>query len=147
MCRYICSAQLLIVLALLFASDCVAAQPVAQQKSQIILPEGTLDAEQVTDLFAGNTVESVTAVRGRVSLSFYALDGTVRQTRNGQSRSGTWRVRTDGRICLRMEALREKCRIIVIDGDVYKKYIVRKNGQHQHSVTYRQFWSGNPFGL
>lgn len=137
----------LLMLLALFVSGTAGAQPVEQQQGTVVLPAGTLDAEQVTELFSGKTVESVTAVRGRVSLSFYDVDGSLRQTRNDQTRSGKWRVRKDGRICLQMENFLEKCRIIVKDGDVYKKYIVKKNGRHQNSVNYRKFWVGNPFGL
>lgn len=139
--------SIFLMLFALFMSGTAGAQPVEQQRGVINLPAGMLDAEQVTDLFSGQTVESVTAVRGRVSLSFYDVDGSLRQVRNGQTRSGKWRVRKDGRICLQMESLLEKCRIIVKDGDVYRKYIVKKNGRHQNSVNYRKFWVGNPYGL
>jgi hypothetical protein len=44
-----------------------------------------------------------------------------------------------------METLGEKCRIIVKEGDEYKKYIVKKNGHHQHSVSYRNFAPGKQF--
>lgn len=111
------------------------------------LPPGTLTAEELTALFSDKTVESVTAVRGRVSLSYYSPTGEVRQERNGRERFGQWRVTNSGRICLQMEQLPEKCRIVVKEGREYKKYIVRKNGQHQHSVTYRKFVNGNPYGL
>ena len=36
-----------------------------------------------------------------------------------------------------MENLPEKCRIIVKEGAEYKKYIVKKNGKHVHSVNGR----------
>lgn len=111
------------------------------------LPEGTLTADEIVSLFSNHTVESVTAVKGRVSLSFYAPDGELRQMRHGKKRHGTWRVTPNDRICLQMEDLPEKCRIIVREGGVYKKYIVKKNGRHQHSVTYRSFVKGNPYGI
>ena len=110
-----------------------------------LLPLGTLKKEQVIKLFSGQTVESVTANKSRVSHSYYSPDGTVEQVRNGAKRYGKWRVRSDARICLQMEALEEKCRIIVKEGDEYKKYIVKKNGHHQHSVSYRKFAPGKQF--
>ena len=110
-----------------------------------LLPLGTLRKEQVIELFSGQTVESVTASKSRVSHTYYAPDGTVEQVRNGAKRYGKWRVRNDARICLQMEDRREKCRIIVKEGDEYKKYIVKKNGHHQHSVSYRKFAPGKQF--
>jgi len=107
-----------------------------------ILPKGTLDRKQIKELFTGKTVESITAGKGRVSHSYYGTDGTIEQVRNGKRRLGKWRVTKSGRICLQMEERGEKCRIIVKEGDEYKKFIVRKNGRHQHSVTYRNFVEG-----
>jgi len=110
-----------------------------------LLPLGTLKKEQVIKLFSGQTVESVTASKSRVSLTYYDPDGAVEQLRNGDKRYGKWRVRSDARICLQMEDRSEKCRIIVKEGDQYKKYIVKKNGRHQHSVSYRKFAPGKQF--
>lgn len=110
-----------------------------------ILPVTTLKRDEVIDLFSDKTVESVTATQGRVSLSYYSPDGKVEQLRNGVKRTGTWRVTGSARMCLQMENLQEKCRIIVKEGDEYKKYIVKKNGNHQHSVSYRKFMEGKQF--
>ena len=108
-----------------------------------ILPRGTLGRKRVEKLFSGKTVESLTADKGRVSLTYYGPKGEVIQERKGQRRAGQWRVAKAGRICLQMENLKEKCRIIVKEGNVYKKYIVKKNGRHQHTVSYRSFTPGN----
>jgi hypothetical protein len=110
-----------------------------------LLPLGTLKKKQIIKLFSDQTVESVTASKSRMSHSYYAPDGTLEQVRNGTKRYGKWRVTKNARICLQMENLREKCRIIVKDGDEYKKYIVKKNGHHQHSVSYRKFAPGKQF--
>lgn len=117
----------------------------AKMSKTPILPSGTLTRKEVITLFSGNTVESITVRKKRVSLSFYAPDGTIEQVRNGKKRYGKWRVKKNGRMCLKMENLREKCRIIVHEKGKYNKYIVKKNGRHQHSVTYRQFVPGKQF--
>ena len=106
-----------------------------------LLPAGTLKSKQLRRLFADRTVESVTAKKGRVSLTYYSPDGTVEQVRNGVKRTGTWWAK-NSRICLQMEGLKEKCRIVVKENGSYKKYIVKKNGRHQHSVSYRKFMPG-----
>lgn len=117
------------------------------EPEDVPLPPGTLTAAEVLELFSDRTVESITAVRGRVSTSYYSPDGEIRQLRQRTERFGRWRVKENGRICLQMEDLPEKCRVIVKDGEGYKKYIVKKNGQHQHTITYRKFRRGNPLGL
>ena len=105
-------------------------------------PSGTLSRKKVIKLFSDKTVESVTARKGRISQSYYGNDGTVEQLRNGARRFGKWRVTNNGSICLQMEDMAEKCRIIVEENGEYKKYIVKKNGHHQHSVSYRKFRDG-----
>ena len=108
-----------------------------------ILPTGTLNKKQLVALFSDQTVETVTAKNGRASLSYYGPSGSVEQLREGIKRRGKWRVNKADRICLQMQNLKEKCRIVVKQANSYKKYIVKKNGQHQHSVTYRTFTAGN----
>ena len=110
-----------------------------------ILPEGTLKRKEIIELFSGHTVESVTARKGRVSQTYYGSDGSLVQIRNGRQRYGKWRVNKNDRICLQIDGLKEKCRIIVKEAGEVKKYIVKKNGQHQHSVSYRKFSSGKNF--
>ncbi|PLY03084.1 MAG: hypothetical protein C0623_02510 [Desulfuromonas sp.] len=113
----------------------------------VTLPAGTLNAEEVLQLFYDRTVESVTAVKRRESRSYYDPDGEVSQYRNGQKRTGKWQVKENGRICLQMEDRPGKCRIIVREAGEYKKYIVKKNGRHVHSVSYPEFRKGNPYHL
>lgn len=109
----------------------------------VTLPPGTLDAAAVTALFSGKTVESVTDSSGRVSLTYYGANGELRQLQNGAKRSGTWKVRDDGRICLEFPGDSSQCRIIVKEGDIYRKYVVKLNGMHKPVVTYRSFSPGN----
>jgi len=127
------------------AGQAPAAEP--ESKPEITLPAGTLTSAELLALFNNRTVYSVTAVLGRESVSYYDPNGEVRQLRNGIERIGRWRVNDSARICLQMEDLPEKCRIIVNEKGTYKKYIVRKSGEHQHSVSYPVFREGNPLGL
>lgn len=120
-------------------------EQLARLSKSPILPAGTLNSREVTALFSDQTVESVTADRGRTSLTYYASDGGVVQLRNGQKRVGTWRVTQSGRMCLQMEGSEEKCRVLVAEGGEIRKYIVKKNGHHQHSVSYRKFTPGKTF--
>lgn len=117
------------------------------QAAKVKLPDGTLKRKALKKLFSDRTVNTITAKKGRLAVSFYSADGEVRQLRKGKKWSGTWRVSKKGRFCIQMEGFREKCRIVVKEGDSYKKYIVKKNGKHQHTLTYLSFTKGNPYGL
>jgi hypothetical protein len=138
---------LTLVAAIALLAPIVLAADTPPEQTTLTLPPGTLNAQEIEALFIGKTVESTTAVQGRVSLSYYDPNGEVRQLRLGEKRLGRWRISADGRICLQMEESREKCRIIVKEKGGYKKYIVKKNGDHQHTISYRAFKPGNPMGL
>ncbi|MCD6580912.1 MAG: hypothetical protein J7K90_03850 [Desulfuromusa sp.] len=110
--------------------------------ASVSLSTGTLSEKAVTKLFSDKTVQSVSVRKGRVSLTYYNPNGSIEQLRNGIKRYGIWWVTKNGRICLAFAGSKEKCRIIVKAGKTFKKYIVKKNGQHRHSVSYRKFLSG-----
>lgn len=112
-------------------------------EKDVQLPPGTLNAADVTELFSGKTVKSVLDKTGRVSLTYYNPNGELRQLQNGEKRSGTWEVRADGRICLAFPGDERQCRIIVKEGDVYRKYIAKLSGKHIPVVTYTSFSDGN----
>jgi hypothetical protein len=82
-----------------------------------------LPAPEVKKLFTGKTVTSKNLGTGVVSVSRYTPDGRVQQQRQGQQRTGTWRVMADGKMCLRMENRDESCRWIRQETDGrYQKY-------------------------
>jgi len=118
-----------------------------EAKNSIPLPPGTLTAKEILDLFSNTTVYSVTAVKGRKSISYYSSNGEVRQQRDNRRRTGQWRVTKSDRMCIRMEELPEKCRIIVKENGGYSKYVVKKNGIHLQTIRYSAFVKGNPLGL
>lgn len=114
---------------------------IRQLNKSPLLPEKTLTSRQLKKLFSNHTVESITMKNQRASRTYYAPNGVLEQTRNGVFRTGTWQVK-NSRICIQMEGLKKKCRIVVKEGDSYNKYIVKKNGRHQQSVSYTQFTLG-----
>lgn len=117
---------------------------VATKKKEFVPPpSGTLDAASVIALFSDKTVESVLDKTGRASLTYYSPTGELRQLQNGEKRSGSWEVREDGRICLDFPGDDRQCRVIVKEGNVYKKYIIKKDGNHVPVVTYKSFRDGN----
>ncbi len=104
------------VLALLTLAGCSHLSSAVQTGRQ-------LPATEVRQLFVGQTVTSKNLSNGVVSVSRYAPNGQVQQQRQGQQRTGTWRVMPDGRMCLRMENNNESCRWIRQETDGrYQKY-------------------------
>lgn len=134
-----------LVLVFLFGMlACGCAGPrVDAEEAEVALPPGTLNADQVTQRFSGYSAVSVLDKSGRVSLTYYNPDGTLRQKQDGEQRSGNWRVKRDGRICLDFPGERERCRIIVKEGETYVKYIVKKDNRHERILSYRSFEQGN----
>lgn len=134
---------LLVILVLtILAAGCTPLTP-KKSKMAIPLPAGTLNTAEVTALFSGQTAHSVLDSNGRISLTYYSPSGLTNQSRKGKIRHGSWRVRNDGRICLAFEGGNEKCRIIVKEGDIYRKYIVKKNGKHERIISYKSFRAGD----
>ncbi len=142
-----CGLRIMLVILVLLGNSAAAGAGEAQTLPDVLLPAEALTSAELLELFNNRTVYSVTAAQGRESVGYYDASGEVRQLQNGVKRTGRWRVTDNGRICLQMESLPEKCRIIVKEQGTYKKYIVKKNGEHQHSVSYPAFRDGNPLGL
>lgn len=130
------------LLVIFLAAGC-ATTSVTSRESAVPLPPGTLNTQEVTTLFSDRTAESILDSNNRVSLTYYDPNGKVRQLQDGLKRDGAWRVRDDGRICLKFGAERERCRIIVKEGSAYVKYIVKSDGQHERILSYSSFIAGN----
>ena len=103
-------------------------------------PPQRLNAEQVRQLFADQTVESVNLAKRRTSFTYYHPDGRVLQQRLWSYRTGTWEVRDNGKICL--DFGKRRCRYI--EQREQNLYKVRKSGgELQRLVRYRRFAGGN----
>ncbi len=100
----------------------------------------TLDAGEVRRLFEDRTVESYNRGSGLTSFTYYRPDGRVLQRRFWSWRSGSWRVRPDGRICLKFRT--ERCRRILSEGGRYYK-IAGRDPKARRLVHYRRFLPGN----
>ena len=118
----------------------------APTKTRVPLPDGTLTADEVRALFSGKTVKSVTFSKGRVSDIYYGQGGELRQVRNDEVRAGTWKVKNNGRLCMKIAEGKKRCRIIVRTGSNYVKYVVRNDGNHEPVVRYISFEKGDALG-
>jgi hypothetical protein len=106
-----------------------------------------LDASEVQRLFAGKTVESVNRSTGLTSFTYYDPDGMVLQQRLWSKRTGKWKVKDNGKICLIFD--KTSCRRIkmytgMLDGkSTYYKIRKRKGNSVRRVVRYRKFVDGN----
>lgn len=138
-------AFLTLSLALLLCACAAANSPTVDHRGRT-LPPGTLGATAVRVLFYDQTVESRNA-GGDLSLTYYAPNGTLKQKRGGEVRTGSWTVRKDGRMCLSMAGENRKCRFVYQEQGEYRKFTVSKSGKVKPVVTYLSFQPGNRLGL
>jgi hypothetical protein len=135
-----------IALSLLAAPAGFAQEEAAQEAAPAPTGE-TLSADQVTELFNGNTEENAVMKRGkltgRVYKAFYHEDGTyVMKERNGFMHGGVWFVDPLGRLCFRPGGKdKTKCDVIVKEGD---HYVRLRDGGLRGRFTVAE---GNPEGL
>lgn len=133
-------------LALLLLSACAMASSPTVDHRGTPLPTETLGPTAVRVLFFDQTVESRNA-RGDVSLTYYAPNGTLKQKRGGEIRTGNWSVRKDGRICLAMGGEKRQCRFVRKEQNQHQKFTLSKSGKVKPVVTYLSFKRGNQLGL
>lgn len=114
--------------------------------SSSVLAEQTLNAEEVTQLFSGNTYEATLPTRGLTMTVYADPDGTMRGVQNGNKFTTQWKVNEEGEICV---SYRDKlsCRIVVEDNAIYKKYKVDDKGKRTLLVVYKSFSPGNIHGF
>jgi hypothetical protein len=104
--------------------------------------ERILTGEEVSALFSGKTVDYTIVMRDFTVSVYYAEDGAMRGMSRGKKMTGSWHVSDRGELCIDYgKGLR--CRHIVEEGGVYKKY-KEEDGKKIHVVTYDTFTDGNP---
>ncbi len=79
---------------------------------KIPLPDGTLYDRQVERLIYGQTVEAFSPDRKTRQLIYFVPNGNLRQVRNQRLEFGTWKVTSQGRLCMQVEGRGKKCRIL-----------------------------------
>ena len=114
--------------------------------SSSVPAEQTLNAEEVTQLFSGNTYEATLPTRGLTMTVYADPNGTMRGIQNGHTFETGWKVNDQGEICV---SYRDKmsCRIVVEDNGIYKKYQVDDKGKRILLVEYKSFTPGNSHGF
>ena len=114
----------------------------------IALAGNELSAAEVTELFSGKTVEGINVNKGYSFKAYFDPNGTVRAKYAVGGRQGKWRVDKKGRKCIKWEDQRkEKCFVLVKEGEVYKEFKIKKDGRRKHLSTFKKFTEGNLYGL
>jgi hypothetical protein len=104
--------------------------------------ENTLTGDEVKALFSGKTVDYTHITTGSEMSVYYAEDGSMRGRRGDKKTGGSWRVNDKGELCIEY-GRGDRCRHIVEEGGVYRKY-KEENGEQVLVVTYHSFTDGNP---
>jgi hypothetical protein len=114
----------------------------------IALAGNELSAAEVTELFSGKTVEGINVSKGYSFKAYFDPNGTVRAKYAVGGRQGKWRVDKKGRKCIKWEDQpKEKCFVLVNEGEVYKEFKIKKDGRRKHVATFKKFTEGNLYGL
>ncbi len=114
---------------------------------------GQLSVEEVRALLTDRTVHARHEKDRYNFRNYYAPDGSAKQlTDQGEKKSGTWRLDSDGTLCVQWEGAAEAtCGPLIALGDGrYKRMRTNpKNimGGLTHIVTFERFENGNPGGL
>jgi hypothetical protein len=115
--------------------------------------EDTLSAEEVKALVTDKTVHARHMKQNYNFTNFFAQDGAVRQvTEAGEKKTGTWRVESDGALCVSWAGeVDPTCGAVIdIGGGKYKRMRVNPRNIMAgsiHVVTFERIESGNPQGL
>ena len=107
-----------------------------------------LSAAEVKKLFSGKTVEGINVNKGYSFKAYFDPKGTIRAAYPFGTRQGKWQVNKKGRKCIRWkDKKKQNCNLIVRDGEVYKEFKIKKNGDRKHVATFKKFTDGNPNDL
>ena len=107
-----------------------------------------LSAAEVKKLLSGKTVEGINVNKGYSFKAYFDPKGTIRAAYPFGTRQGKWRVNQKGRKCIRWkDKKKQNCNVIARDGEVYKEFKIKKNGDRKHVATFKKFTDGNPYDL
>ena len=106
------------------------------------MAERVLSGEEVTQLFSGNTYDATIPSRNLKMTVYVDPDGTMRGMQSGHKFTSKWSVSEKGEICVSYRD-KMKCRTVMEENGVYKKFKVNEQGEKVVLVIYESFSSGN----
>ena len=118
-----------------------------------------LSATEITKLVSGKTVEGVSVKKkGKLKpyTAYYSPEGTIKskhwygkkQTSKWRKRNGKWWIDDKDRICVKWKDQdKKKCMVIEKEGEIYRQYRIKKDGNRKHVATFKKFTDGNPDDL
>lgn len=105
-------------------------------------PEHILSAEEVLNLFSGNTYVATIPSR-KIKMTVYVdPDGTMRGEQSGHKFTSKWQVNEQGEICVSYKD-KMSCRIVMEQEGIYKKFKMNEKGEKVVLVVYESFAEGN----
>ena len=105
-------------------------------------PPTILSADEVTQLFSGNTYEAVIPSRG-ISMTVSAdPDGTSRGMQGEHKFTYNWSVSDKGELCVSYKN-KLSCHMVMQENGVYKKFKLNPQGKKVVLVVYPTFTPGN----
>ncbi|WP_198264957.1 hypothetical protein [sulfur-oxidizing endosymbiont of Gigantopelta aegis] len=105
-------------------------------------PERILSAAEVTKLFSDKTYQVEIPSR-KITMTVYAApNGTTRGMQGEHKFTSHWEVNDKGEVCISYKD-KMKCRQIMLQEGVYKKFKVNEQGERVVLVVYHSFVDGN----
>jgi len=102
-----------------------------------------LAPSEIRHLVVGKTVDEDVVSRGERSSTYYSPSGNLHCIVNGASEFyGSWDIKDNGELCVEFGGSR-RCRVVVEEDGVYKKYKIRSDGSRKHVVTFEKFNDGD----
>jgi hypothetical protein len=98
-----------------------------------------LTESEIVTLISGKRVEGYHERKGFFFVRLYYADGTLVQNSERGSRSGTWHVDKNNRLCQRFAKSEAKCRTVTYEEGVYRLYKINNNGKRKLVYTYKSF--------
>jgi hypothetical protein len=87
--------------------------------------------------------------------AYFNPDGTIqakhwygKKNLKWRRRNGKWWIDDKDRICVKWEDQdKKKCMVIEKEGEIYRQYRIKKDGNRKHVATFKKFTDGNPDDL
>jgi hypothetical protein len=104
--------------------------------------ERQLNKNEMVELFSGKTAYEDVLSRGEKSVTYYNPDGNLHCIVDGKTEyHGSWSIES-GEFCVEFGESK-RCRLVVENNGVFKKYKLTDSGAKKHVVTFEDFRDGN----
>jgi Zn/Cd-binding protein ZinT len=103
-----------------------------------------MSADEVKALISGKTTYGKGLKKDFTVVTYFAADGTMDGTKDGNRRKGKWSVKGNGKQCVEFDDGKNNCRYIKDNGDgTYSKVKVKGSGKEIPTVLWESIKDGN----